>query len=88
MKGKLLVTACVLFASSAQSSETGGAWCKSFTENSGISDEPCACVIETIEAQPSALAEELYSYETRNEYLDNGSAELKEVLDKCVGDVS
>lgn len=69
----------------AQAGENGAAWCQSFTEASGISDEPCACVVETAETDP-ALAKELYSYATRDEYIAEGSAELKALLEPCVSD--
>lgn len=71
----------------AASAEDGAAWCQAFAEASGISDEPCACVVETVEAEP-ALAEELYAYSTRDEYIADGSADLKALLEPCVGDAS
>ncbi len=69
----------------AQAEEEGAAWCKKFTENSGISDEPCACVVSTVQAD-SDLAQELYTYANRDEYVENGSAELKALLKPCVGE--
>lgn len=77
------ITAAALMP--AHADEEGAAWCKQFTENSGISDEPCACVISTVQQNPS-LAEELYTYTNRDEYVANGSAELKELLKPCVGE--
>ena len=74
-------------ATNAQAGEEGGAWCQSFTEASGISDEPCACVVETVETDP-ALAEELYSFANRDEYIADGSSELKALLEPCVGDAA
>ena len=69
----------------AHADEEGAAWCKQFTENSGISDEPCECVVSTVQKKPE-LAKELYVYANRDEYVANGSAELKELLKPCVGD--
>lgn len=87
MRKTIIIAAITLAAAAtnAQAGEDGAAWCQSFTEASGISDEPCACVVEAAETDP-ALAEELYSYATRDEYVAEGSAELKELLKPCVSD--
>ncbi len=65
----------------------GEAWCEAFTEASGISDEPCACVVETVETDP-ALAEELYAFANRDEFVANGSSELKALIEPCTGEAS
>ncbi len=89
MKRTVFITALMTAAATmnAQASDEGAAWCESFTEASGISDEPCACVVETVETDAN-LAEELYSFATRDEFVADGSSELKALLEPCVGDAS
>lgn len=70
-------------ASGAASAEDGAAWRQKYTEASGVSDAPCACVVETVETEP-ALASELYSYATRDEYLAEASDELRALIGPCV----
>lgn len=87
MKRTVFVAALSFCIFGVASAEDGEAWCKSFTEASGISDEPCLCVVEAVESEP-ALAEELYSYGDRDEYVADGSDELKALLEPCVGDAA
>lgn len=80
-----LASAIVLLAvaSGAASADEGAEWCRNYTEASGISDAPCACVVETAETDP-ALASELYSYATRDDYLAEASDELRALIGPCV----
>lgn len=82
-----IIAALTISVAGAASADDGAAWCQAFTEASGISEEPCACVVEAVEEEP-ALAEELYAYSNRDEYVAEGSSELKALLESCVGDES
>lgn len=87
MKRTVLIAIVAFGVAGGASAEDGAAWCEKYTQASGVSNEPCACVIETVETEP-ALADELYSYSDRDEYLASGSEALKTLLAPCVGDVS
>ena len=80
----VVISACALIAMPASATD-GAEWCQGFTQASGISDEPCPCVIEAVEAD-SELAAELYSFATKDEYDANASEELKSTLSACVGE--
>ena len=67
----------------AVSPEEGMAWCKSYTEASGIPDKPCECVVEKAETD-AELAAELYAYKTKDEFVEKGSPALKELIGPCI----
>ena len=54
-----------------------------FTSASGISDAPCSCVVEMVETDPD-LANELYSYATKDEFDTNASGALRELIGPCI----
>lgn len=82
LPGSIAIAAVLFVFAPAQASE-GEAWCQEFTSASGISDAPCACVVEAVESDAD-LAAELYSYGTRDEYEANASSALRDLIGPCV----
>ena len=81
MSASIAIAAFVFVQAPAQASE-GADWCQAYTSASGISDEPCACVVETVETDPD-LAAELYSYGTKDEYEEKASDALRALIAPC-----
>ncbi len=81
--GLPVLVASLTLATASANEDEAMAFCTSFAENNGVSDEPCDCIVGEVTGD-AALLEEWYTLTTMDEYTTLASDELRAKVDPCV----